>query len=52
MAQSPAANDAHLREFAALIKEGGFIPTVDHTVPPEVSWENFQHSLRLLGGEL
>lgn len=31
----------HLREFIPLIEEGGFIPTVDHTVPPEVSWEDF-----------
>lgn len=34
---------AHLREFIPLIEEGGFIPTVDHTVPPDVSWDNFRH---------
>ena len=33
---------AHLREFIPLIIEGGFIPTVDHTVPPDVSWDNFR----------
>lgn len=33
---------AHLREFIPLIEEGGFIPTVDHTVPPDVSWDNFR----------
>jgi len=33
---------AHLREFIPLIEEGGFIPTVDHTVPPEVSWAAFR----------
>jgi uroporphyrinogen decarboxylase len=33
----------HLREFIPLIEEGGFIPTVDHTVPPDVSWDNFRH---------
>jgi len=32
----------HLREFIPLIEEGGFIPTVDHTVPPEVSWDDFR----------
>ncbi|OGV73468.1 MAG: hypothetical protein A3K19_28770 [Lentisphaerae bacterium RIFOXYB12_FULL_65_16] len=32
----------HLREFIPLIEEGGFIPTVDHTVPPDVSWDNFR----------
>ena len=34
---------AHLREFIPLIEEGGFIPAVDHTVPPGVSWDNFRH---------
>lgn len=38
----PAAIRQHLREFIPLIEEGGFIPTVDHTVPPEVSWDNFR----------
>jgi len=32
----------HLKELIPLIEEGGFIPTVDHTVPPEVSWDNFR----------
>ena len=34
---------AHLKEFIPLIEEGGFIPTVDHTVPPEVSWDAFRY---------
>jgi len=38
----PAAIRRHLREFIPLIEEGGFIPTVDHTVPPDVSWDNFR----------
>lgn len=45
----------HLREFIPLIEEGGFIPTVDHTVPPDVSWDNFRHYMDakelLLSGE-
>ncbi|MCL4219010.1 MAG: hypothetical protein KJ052_18670, partial [Candidatus Hydrogenedentes bacterium] len=40
--KGPAALRAHLREFIPLIEEGGFIPTVDHTVPPDVSWDNFR----------
>ncbi len=55
LAQSPAAIDAHLRTLRPLIEDGGYIPTVDHTVPPDVSWSNFQHYLkqkdRLLNGE-
>ena len=33
----------HLRELIPLIGEGGFIPTVDHLVPPDVSWDNFRY---------
>lgn len=43
LAKGPEAIRAHLREFIPLIEEGGFIPTVDHTVPPDVSWDNFRH---------
>jgi len=56
LAKGPAAIDAHLRELRPLVEEGGFIPTVDHTVPPDVSWENFCHYMdskrRLLAGTL
>ncbi len=38
--RGPAAIRAHLREFIPLIEEGGFIPTLDHTFPPEISWDN------------
>jgi len=38
----PDAIKAHLLEFVPLIEEGGFIPTVDHTVQPGVSWDNFR----------
>ena len=43
LSQGKSAIQAHLLEFAPLIEEGGFIPTVDHLVPPEVSWDNFQY---------
>ncbi len=55
LAKDFAAIDAHLRTFQPLIAEGGFIPTVDHLVPPDVSLANFQHYMRrkhqLLRGE-
>lgn len=37
-----AAVKEHLRSLIPLIEEGGFIPTVDHTVPPDVSWDDFR----------
>jgi uroporphyrinogen decarboxylase len=56
LAQGRAAIDAHLRALAPLIEEGGYIPTVDHTVPPDVSWPDFQYYMerkeKLLCGEL
>ncbi|MCL2095527.1 MAG: hypothetical protein FWH10_01325 [Oscillospiraceae bacterium] len=35
--------DRHLAELCPLIEEGGFIPTVDHTVSPEISLEDFYY---------
>ena len=56
LAQGPEAIDEHLRTFIPLIEEGGFIPIIDHTVPPDVSWANFQYYMqqkaKLLRGEL
>jgi len=55
LTKDKAAIDAHLRTFIPLIEEGGFIPTVDHLVPPDVSYENFlyyiQRKQELLRGE-
>jgi uroporphyrinogen decarboxylase len=47
LAKGPDAIRRHLAEFIPLIEEGGFIPTVDHTVPPDISWDNFQHYMDL-----
>jgi uroporphyrinogen decarboxylase len=33
---------------APLIKDGGFIPSCDHGVPPDISWPNFIEYTRLL----
>jgi hypothetical protein len=43
LAKDKQAIDDHLRTFIPLIEEGGFIPTVDHLVPPDVSLENFRY---------
>lgn len=51
----PKAIRDHLAEFIPLIEEGGFIPTLDHCVPPDISWENFQYYMEykeaLLAGD-
>ena len=54
LAKGPAAIKAHLAYLAPLVEDGGFIPTVDHTVPPDVSWDNFRYYMdekrKLLNG--
>ena len=41
LAKDRRAIDDHLRTMIPLIEEGGFIPAVDHTVPPDVPLDNF-----------
>ena len=40
------AIENHLRTFIPLVEEGGFIPTIDHTVPPDISLENFAYYMK------
>ena len=53
LARGQAEIDAEVTRLAPLIEDGGFIPTVDHAVPPDVSLANFEYYLavkrRLLG---
>jgi len=37
----------HLEQLRPVVEEGGYIPTVDHTVPPDVSFENFCYYMEL-----
>lgn len=34
-----------LRQVPFLLESGGYIPTVDHTIPPDVSYDNFLYYL-------
>ncbi len=55
LSQGHEAIRSHLKELIPLIVQGGYIPTVDHLIPPDVSWENFQYYMEmkrlLLNGE-
>jgi len=31
-----------------LVKQGGYSPFVDHSVPPDVSYENFRYYIDLI----
>jgi len=35
------------RQVPFLLETGGFVPTIDHAVPPDISYENFLYYLRL-----
>ena len=43
LTKGPAEIDAALAELAPLVDEGGFVPHLDHTFPPDISWANFNH---------
>jgi uroporphyrinogen decarboxylase len=46
LARGPAAIECEVaRRIAPLLEEGGYIATVDHTVPPDVSYADFRHYL-------
>ena len=47
LAQGDEAIRSHLKELIPLIEQGGYIPTVDHLIPPEVSWDNFQFYMEM-----
>ena len=40
--------DELMRVIPPLLKDGGFIPSCDHGVPPDISWPNFIEYTRLL----
>jgi uroporphyrinogen decarboxylase len=55
LAKDRAAIDREImRKVPELIADGGFIPHVDHTVPPDVSYDNFMYYMevkqKVLGG--
>jgi hypothetical protein len=37
--------DREIERLIPLVKQGGYIPCVDHRVPPDVSWENYLYYL-------
>ena len=46
LAKDFTAIDDHLRALIPLIEEGGYIPAVDHTVPPDVPLKNFMYYMQ------
>ena len=48
--------DAEMKRVAPLVEQGGYIPWLDHSVPPDVSYDNFLYYMeqleRLVEGRL
>jgi uroporphyrinogen decarboxylase len=44
--EGPRAIDRELENLSQLVKEGGYIPMVDHRVPPDVSLSNYVYYLK------
>ena len=40
------AIDKELKRLTPILKEGGYIPTVDHRCPPEVSHSTYRYYLK------
>ncbi len=57
LAHSCAAIDAEMQRLLPVVREGGFLPGVDHRVPADVPLVNYQHYLKVkrdlfgVGGE-
>lgn len=49
VAEGPAAIDAELARALPLIREGGYIPMLDHSCPPDISWDHYTLYMRRLG---
>jgi len=43
MAKDKAAMDVEIERLREIVEIGRFIPHMDHAVPPDVSWENYQY---------
>jgi hypothetical protein len=48
LAQGPFAIDAELRRVRPLLEEGGYIPGLDHSMPPDVSYAHFRYYMERL----
>jgi len=48
VAKGKAAIDAEFERLRPVIEEGGFMPTIDHSVSSDISWDNYRHFLDAL----
>jgi uroporphyrinogen decarboxylase len=49
LVKGPAAIDAEIARVRPLIDEGGYVPGLDHSMPPDVPYANYRYYMRKLG---
>ena len=45
VAAGPEAIDKELERIKPLLDQGGFVPHLDHLVPPDISFDNYRYYL-------
>lgn len=48
LAKGPTAIDAELQRVRPLIEDGGYVPGLDHNIPPDVPFENYLYYMKHL----
>ncbi len=48
LVQGPQAIDAELRRIQPLVQEGGYVPGLDHSIPPDVPFANYCYYMKQL----
>jgi uroporphyrinogen decarboxylase len=48
VARGPEAVRTELDRLAPVIREGGFVPGIDHSVSADISWDNYRAYLDIL----
>lgn len=43
VAAGPAEIDAELEKVPAILRQGGYMPFIDHVVPSDIPWEHFKY---------
>lgn len=43
LVKGPDAIDAEIARVWPVVEQGGYVPNVDHSLPPDISFRNFQH---------
>ncbi len=48
IAKGRAAIDAEFARLRPVIIEGGYVPAIDHSIPADVSWDDYQYFMEVL----